>query len=79
MKTIAGDRTSKRVVDDPKNEAFNTVLREAAEKREVRLRLNSIEEAAAAKQESADLLALALDGSRASSHPYSPIRKGSGK
>jgi hypothetical protein len=41
------------------NEGFHTLLREAAEKREGRALLQSTEDAAAAKQESADLLALA--------------------
>lgn len=41
------------------NEEFHTLLREAAEKREGRALRQSNEDAAAAKQESADLLALA--------------------
>jgi hypothetical protein len=54
-----------RVTEDDKlNERFNTLLREAAEKREGRARIHSTEDAAAAKQESADLLGLARDPDR---------------
>jgi hypothetical protein len=41
------------------NEQFHALLRDAAEKREGRSRIQSSEDAAEAKQESADLLALA--------------------
>jgi len=40
------------------NKAFQTLLREAAEKREERQRVHSREDAAAAKQEILDLLVL---------------------
>jgi hypothetical protein len=54
-----------RVTEDDKlNEKFNTLLREAAEKREGRARIHSTEDAAAAKQESSDLLGLARDPDR---------------
>ena len=57
--------TEDRVTEDDKlNEKFNTLLREAAEKREGRARIHSTEDAAAAKQESADLLGLARDPDR---------------
>ncbi len=45
--------------DELLNEQFNTLLREAADKREERSLVQSTGDAAAAKQESADLLALA--------------------
>jgi hypothetical protein len=45
--------------DELLNERFNTLLREAADKREERSLVQSTGDAAAAKQESADLLALA--------------------
>ena len=41
------------------NEQFHALLREAAERREERALMKSTQDAAAAKQESADLLALA--------------------
>jgi hypothetical protein len=44
---------------DELNEQFHTLLREAAEKREERALVQSTANAVAAKQESADLLALA--------------------
>jgi len=44
--------------NDELNEQFHTLLREAAEKREERAIAQSTADAAAAKQESADLLAL---------------------
>ena len=49
----------KRKGDELLNEQFNTLLREAADKREERSFVQSTGDAAAAKQESADLLALA--------------------
>jgi hypothetical protein len=49
----------KRKGDELLNEQFNTLLREAADKREERSLVQSTGDAAAAKQESADLLALA--------------------
>jgi hypothetical protein len=63
MTRAPSGRTSKRSSDDERlneelNEQFHTLLREAAEKREGRARSQSTEDAAAAKQESADLLAL---------------------
>ncbi|HEX7498070.1 MAG TPA: hypothetical protein VF344_06370 [Candidatus Limnocylindrales bacterium] len=45
--------------NDELNEQFHTLLREAAEKREERALVQATATAAAAKQESADLLALA--------------------
>jgi hypothetical protein len=52
--------TNQRASDDERlNEEFHTLLRDAAEKREGRAIIQSTEDAAAAKQESADLLALA--------------------
>jgi hypothetical protein len=45
--------------DEHLNEQFHTLLREAAEKREGRALIESTEDAAAARRESADLLALA--------------------
>jgi hypothetical protein len=48
--------------DDQLNDQFHALLRDAAEKREGRTRIHSSEDAAAAKQESADLLALARGG-----------------
>jgi hypothetical protein len=47
------------------NEHFHTLLRDAAEKRDGRSRVHSSEDAAEAKQESADLLALAREIGRA--------------
>ena len=52
-------RASRPVGDDRLNEEFNTVLRKAAEKREVRARVQSSGDALAASQESAELLGLA--------------------
>ncbi len=52
--------TNRRDGDDERlNEEFHTLLRDAAEKREGRALIQSTEDAVAAKQESADLLALA--------------------
>ena len=52
--------TDQRTSDDERlNEEFHTLLRDAAEKREGRALVQSTEDALAAKQESADLLALA--------------------
>jgi hypothetical protein len=45
--------------DERLNEQFNTLLREAADKREERSLVQATGDAAAAKRESADLLALA--------------------
>jgi uncharacterized protein YecT (DUF1311 family) len=45
--------------DEKLNEQFNTVLREAADKREERSLVQATGDALAAKRESADLLALA--------------------
>jgi hypothetical protein len=45
--------------EDRLNEAFHTLLRDAAEKREERQRAQSLADNAAAKQESHDLLSLA--------------------
>ena len=50
--------------DDRLNEEFHTLLRDAAEKREGRARIRSSEDAAAARQESADLIGLARDPER---------------
>ena len=50
---------------DRMNEEFQTLLRDAAEKREARARAQLVEETAAARQESADLLALAREQARA--------------
>lgn len=61
MKTNAKGSTTSRVVDDKKNEVFQTLLREAAEKREERQRLHSLEEETATRLESAAFLALARD------------------
>lgn len=57
---------TKATGDDRLNEKFQTLLREAADQREVRARTLSAEESAAARQESADLLGLARDPNRAS-------------
>lgn len=57
---------------DRLNEQFHTLLREAAGKREGRERIQSTEGAAADKQESADLLALARgQGSGQANHTTS--------
>ena len=45
--------------DEQLNEQFHALLRDAADKREGRTKVHSSEDAAAAKKESADLLALA--------------------
>jgi hypothetical protein len=47
------------------NEQFHALLRDAAEKRDGRSRVHSSEDVAEAKQESADLLALAREIGRA--------------
>jgi hypothetical protein len=47
------------------NEEFHTLLRDAAEKREARAHAQLVEDEAAARQESADLLALAREQARA--------------
>jgi hypothetical protein len=53
------DDEQRRSDDERLNDQFHTLLREAAEKREGRAVSRSTEDAVAAKQESADLLALA--------------------
>ncbi len=50
--------------EDRLNEQFHALLRDAAEKREGRARAQSSEDDAAAKRESADLLALARSQTR---------------
>lgn len=59
--TRTKDKATPRRSDanDELNEQFHTLLREAAEKREERALVQSTANAVAAKQESADLLALA--------------------
>ncbi len=47
------------------NEEFHILLRDAAEKREARAHAQLVEDEAAARQESADLLALAREQARA--------------
>jgi hypothetical protein len=65
MTTTTTNRTNREgSVDDRLNEKFQTLLREAAEKREDRARIQSTEDAAAAKQESADLIGLARSQGR---------------
>jgi uncharacterized protein YecT (DUF1311 family) len=65
MATTASTTPTGRNADDERlNEKFNTLLREAAEKREARARLQHTEDAAAAKRESADLIGLARDPER---------------
>jgi hypothetical protein len=49
------------------NEQFHALLRDAAEKRDGRSRVHSSEDAVAARQESADLLALAREIGKAKS------------
>jgi hypothetical protein len=49
------------------NEQFHALLRDAAEKRDGRSRVHSSEDALEAKQESADLLALAREIGKAKS------------
>ena len=51
--------------DERLNEEFHALLRDAAEKSEGRALIQSTEDAAAARQESADLLALARGGALA--------------
>lgn len=59
IRTTSG-RTNQGSSDNERlNDQFHTLLREAAEKREGRARVQSTEDAVAARQESADLLALA--------------------
>jgi hypothetical protein len=62
--TIPDARTRRRPEadrrrDDRFNDAFHTILREAAEMREDRQHAHSLEEAAAERQASIDLLSLA--------------------
>jgi hypothetical protein len=54
--------------DERVNEAFHTVLREAAAEREGRARIQAVGDAVADRQESADLLALAR-GERSERRP----------
>jgi septal ring factor EnvC (AmiA/AmiB activator) len=63
-KTVNTTPTGRNADDERLNERFNTLLREAAEKREARARMQHAEDAAAAKQESADLIGLARDPDR---------------
>jgi hypothetical protein len=56
-KTDATDRRSE--ADELLNDKFHALLRDAADKREGRTQVHSAEDEEAAKQESADLLALA--------------------
>jgi len=58
-RATSGPTTHRASDDERLNEEFHTLLRDAAEKREGRALVQSTEDAAAAKQESADLLALA--------------------
>jgi hypothetical protein len=57
----AAPDTANARADELLNERFNTLLRDAADKREERSLVQATGDAAAAKQESADLLALARD------------------
>jgi hypothetical protein len=60
MTRVPRGATSERAREDERlNEEFNSLLRDAADKREERSLVQSSGDAAAAKQESADLLALA--------------------
>lgn len=82
MTRTKSGRTTRRSSDDEQlneqlNEQFHTLLRDAAEKREGRARIQSTEDAVAAKQESADLLALARgqaagQANRTTGHGSSP-------
>jgi uncharacterized membrane protein len=58
---------------DRLNEEFHRLLREAAEQREQRALIQSTQDAAAARRESADLLSLArgVDPGRAGAHAES--------
>jgi hypothetical protein len=68
----AGAETAKARDDELLNERFNTLLRDAADKREERSLVQATGDAAAAKQESADLLALERErGPRRGSRPPS--------
>jgi len=58
-RTVSGRARPSAAEVDRLNDEFHNLLREAAEKREARALAQSIEESAAARQESADLLALA--------------------
>jgi hypothetical protein len=64
-RTTSGPTKQRGSNDERLNEEFHTLLRDAAQKREGRALVQSTEDAAAAKQESADLLALARGGARA--------------
>ncbi len=55
---------AERLKDDRLNEEFHALLQEAAEKREERQRVHSLQDEAAARQESHELLSLALAGGR---------------
>lgn len=59
MTRTARGRGNGRAGDELLNEQFNTLLRDAADKREERSLVQATGDAVAAKQESADLLALA--------------------
>jgi hypothetical protein len=74
MTRTASGRTNTRAGHDERlNEEFHALLREAAEKREGRARVQSTEDAVAARQESVDLLALARgQANRTTSHAPSP-------
>ncbi|MGA2512719.1 MAG: hypothetical protein ABSG37_03770 [Candidatus Limnocylindrales bacterium] len=56
------DTSRQRGAEDELNEQFNTLLRDAANEREGRARAQSKEDAIAASEESAALLALARTG-----------------
>ena len=60
--------------EDRLNEEFHTLLRTAAEKREGRARIQSTEDAAAARRESADLLALARSQAHGRQNRMPPAR-----
>jgi hypothetical protein len=66
-----------RAGDELLNEQFNTLLREAAEKREERSLVQATGDAVAAKQESADLLALARGEAPGVSRESEPPADGS--
>ncbi len=57
----AGTDTARAREDELLNERFNTLLREAADKREERSIVQATGDMAAARQESEDLLALARE------------------
>jgi hypothetical protein len=75
MSRSTSNPAGSRVVDDEMNEVFHLLLRQAAEKREKRQRIQAREETMAAKREFGDFLALAR-GARAADHsPASPPPK----